>query len=402
MSPNVSNRETRRPTRSGLFFRPVAAALLALLLAGLSACGGGPPADGDKAAEADKQEGEGKDKPKVAKPVPVEVALVDRRSIAASYVTTAALEAPNEAMVVAKTSGVLLQLRAEEGDAVRAGQVLAKIDPERARLEVARSEAALRKLEAEYARSRELFERKLIAADANERIRFDVDTQRAAYNLARLELSYTDVVAPFDGVVAQRMVKEGNLINVNQTMFRVVDAARLEAVLNVPERELATLRAGLPVRLSVDALPGVAVEGTIDRISPVVDAATGTFRATATFTDAEGRLKPGMFGRIAVVYEQRGDTLTVPRLALLEDGDGATVFVVRGGAVEKRSIVLGYVNGEFAEVRSGLEEGERVVTAGKVAVRDGTKVEVIGDNADEAEALPPVKDDAVLAGPAEK
>jgi membrane fusion protein (multidrug efflux system) len=280
--------------------------------------------------------------------------------------------------------------------------VLAKIDPERARLEVARSEAALRKLEAEYARSRELFERKLIAADANERIRFDVDTQRAAYNLARLELSYTDVVAPFDGVVAQRMVKEGNLINVNQTMFRVVDAARLEAVLNVPERELATLRAGLPVRLSVDALPGVAVEGTIDRISPVVDAATGTFRATATFTDAEGRLKPGMFGRIAVVYEQRGDTLTVPRLALLEDGDGATVFVVRGGAVEKRSIVLGYVNGEFAEVRSGLEEGERVVTAGKVAVRDGTKVEVIGDNADEAEALPPVKDDAVLAGPAEK
>ncbi len=367
-----------------------AALLLVLLSLGLAACGP-PPAEGEAKVDDAKAK-------KETKPVPVEVAAVERRAIAASYATTASLEAPNEAMIVAKTSGVLIGLRAEEGDQVRAGQVLAKIEPERLQLEVARSEAALRKLESEYARSKELFARKLVAADAHERIRFDIDTQRASYNLARLELSYTDVVAPFDGVVAQRMVKEGNLINLNQTMFRLVDAARLEAVLNVPERELATMRAGLPVRLAVDALPGVQVQGSIDRVSPVVDAATGTFRATATFTDKEGRLMPGMFGRIAVVYEQRSDSLTVPRLALLEEGDGSAVFVVRGGAVEKRRIVLGYVNGEFAEVRSGLEEGDRVVTAGKVAVREGTKVEVIGEPKEaEAEALPAVKDEPVLA-----
>jgi len=376
------------------------AGLLGLLLAatlGLAACGGAPgKGEGKKETTADGKE------IKEIKPVPVEVATAERRSIAASYISTAALEAPNEAMIVAKTSGVLLQLNAEEGDPVRAGQILAKIDPARARLEVARSEALLRKLEAEYARSEELFARKLIAADANERIRFDVATQRAAYNLARLELSYTDVVAPFAGVVAQRMVKEGNLININQTMFRVVDAARLEAVLNVPERELATLRVGLPVNLAVDALPGVMVEGKIDRISPVVDAATGTFRATATFTDAEGRLKPGMFGRLAVVYEQRGDALTVPRLALLEEGEETAVYVVRAGTVVKTRIVLGYLNGEFAEVRSGLEEGDRVVTAGKVAVRDGTKIEVIGDPAVPAAADPVKAESAELAGADEK
>ncbi|MGQ0800801.1 MAG: efflux RND transporter periplasmic adaptor subunit [Pseudomarimonas sp.] len=378
------------------------AGLTGLLLAitlGLAACGGAPgEAEGKKETTKDK---DGKEIKEV-KPVPVEVAAASRRSIAASYISTAALEAPNEAMIVAKTSGVLLQLNAEEGDQVRAGQTLAKIDPERARLEVARSEALLRKLEAEYARSEELFERKLIAADANERIRFDVATQRAAYNLARLELSYTDVVAPFDGVVAQRMVKEGNLININQTMFRVVDAARLEAVLNVPERELATLRVGLPVSLAVDALPGVVVEGKIDRISPVVDAATGTFRATATFTDEESRLKPGMFGRLAVTYEQRGDALTVPRLALVEEGDETAVFVVRAGAVVKTRIVLGYVNGEFAEVLSGIEEGDRVVTAGKVAVRDGTKIEVIGDPPVPAVADPVKPEGAELAGASEK
>lgn len=364
-----------RPPADGRWRFPGGFLLLGLVLA-LSACGGGQSEGGPRAAAA--ASGNGKEKP----PIPVEVAPVQRRSIAASYTGTAALEAPNEAMIVAKTSGVLLQLRAEEGDLVRAGQVLARIDPERMRLEVARSEAMLRKLEAEYARSKELFARKLIAADANERIRFDVDTQRAAYNLAKLELSYTDIVAPFDGVIAQRMVKEGNLINVNQTLFRLVDSTRLEAVLNVPERELATLRRGLPVRLAVDALPGVIVEGTIDRISPVVDAATGTFRTTASFTDADGRLKPGMFGRIAVVYEQRSDSLTVPRLALLDEGSDAAVFVVRDGTVARTSVALGYINGEFAEVRQGLNEGDRVVTAGKVAVRDGSKVEIIGDVAE--------------------
>jgi len=394
-TPSQTRFSPVRASTAGL--RAAAIALMAALALALSGCGGGAAPDG-----APRKADAGGEKSKEKPPIPVEVAPVQRRSIAASYTGTAALEAPNEAMVVAKTSGVLLRLMAEEGDPVRAGQVLARIDPERMRLEVARSEATLRKLEAEYARSKELFERKLIAADANERIRFDVDTQRAAYNLAKLELSYTDIVAPFDGVIAQRMVKEGNLINVNQTLFRLVDAARLEAVLNVPERELATLRRGLPVRLAVDALPGVAVEGVIDRISPVVDAATGTFRATATFTDAEGRLKPGMFGRIAVVYEQRNDTLTVPRLALLEEGSDTAVFVVRDGVVARTSIALGYVNGEFAEVKQGLAEGDRVVTAGKVAVRDGSKVEVIGDPAvapadDEDE---PAAGEAVLAGAA--
>ena len=359
--------------------------LLLILALALAACGGRPGGDGNGGGPRSGS-GSGQEKKEV-KPVPVEVAVVGRRGIAASYTGTAALEAPNEAMVVAKTSGVLIDLMAEEGDEVRKGQTLARIDPERLRLEVARSEASLRKLEAEYARSQELFERKLIAADANERIRFDLATQRAAYNLAKLELSYTNVQAPFDGVIAQRMVKEGNLINLNQTMFRLVDSRRLEAVLNVPERELATLQTGLPVTLAVDAIPGSTVQGIIDRLSPVVDAATGTFRVTASFVDPEGRLKPGMFGRISVVYEQRAEALTVPRIALLEEGDETAVYVVRGGAAVKTPVGLGYVNGEFAEVRRGLEEGDRVVTAGKVAVRDGTKVEVIGDPKPEPAAV---------------
>lgn len=336
----------------------------------LAACGGASE-DGDTA------KGPGKEGEKNAeKPVPVEIAQVAKRPIQASYHGTAALEAPNEAQVVAKTSGILLALNAEEGDLVKAGQVLARLDPDRPSLEVRRAEAMLRKLEADLARSKNLFERKLIAADIYEKLRFDVATQRAAYDMARLELSYTQIIAPIDGVIAQRMVKQGNLIQLNTALFRIVDTRQLEAVLNVPERELATLRAGLAVTMEVDALPGQPFVGRIDRVSPVVDAGSGTFRVTCAFESNEV-LKPGMFGRIGVIYDRREDALTIPRTALLEDAGESAVFAVRDGAAVRVPIQLGYINGELAEIRAGLNEGESVVTAGKVTLRDGSKVEVL-------------------------
>lgn len=358
-------------------------ALSLILAVAVAGCGGKPEADADADSQAKQDNAEGAElgkdgKPKAEpQPIPVEVAPVARRDIEASYAGTAALEAPEEAQVVAKTSGVLLQLLTEEGEQVKAGEVLARIDPDRARLEVARAEATLRKLQAEFARSQELFERKLVAADAHERLRFDVASQRAAWDLAKLELSYTNVVAPISGVVAQRMVKNGNLIQLNQTMFRIVNIERLEAVLNVPERELGKLETGLAVTLGVDALPGQKFEGVIDRISPVIDAATGTFRATARFEAGKGRLKPGMFGRIQVIYDRRSETLSVPRVALLEENADPAVFVVQEDKVIRTPVTLGYINGEFAEVLAGLSEGDQVVTAGKVAVRDGSKVQVI-------------------------
>jgi membrane fusion protein, multidrug efflux system len=362
----------------------VSALALALLLTG---CGGGKgdqaaedkDAKTDKTAEASKDDAKGKDgekKKNEEKPVPVEVAQVAKRPIQASYHGTAALEAPNEAQVVAKTSGVLLQLLVEEGDTVKAGQVLARIDPDRPRLEVQRAEAMLKKLQAETARSKELFDRKLVAADVFERLRYDVATQQAAYDMAKLELSYTNIVAPIDGVVAQRMVKQGNLIQLNSALFRVVDARQLDAVLNVPEKELATLSAGLAATMEVDALPGQPFAGSIDRVSPVVDAGSGTFRVVVRF-DSKGVLKPGMFGRVGIVHSQREDALTIPRTALLEDAGESAVFAVREGAAVRVPIQLGYVNGELAEVRSGLSEGDSVVTAGKVTLRDGSKVEVL-------------------------
>jgi len=329
----------------------------------------------DAVAKSDQKDKKDGDKDKVDA-IPVEVALASKRSISASYSGTASLEAPGEAQVVAKTSGVMVQLMAEEGDLVHAGQVLARIDPEKTRLEVQRQQATVNKLANNYRRAQELLAQKLVSTEASDQIRYDLESARASLDMAKLELSYTNITTPIDGVIAQRMVKPGNLINLNAPVFRIVNTSHLEAVLNVPEREMSTLKAGLPLRMSVDALPGQVFNGKVDRVSPVVDSGSGTFRVVCAF-DGANKLRPGMFGRVEIVYDQRADVLTLPRTALLEDEGESAVYVVRNKKAVRVPVQLGYLDGEVAEVRSGVKEGDQVITAGKVAVRDGTEVEVI-------------------------
>ena len=321
-----------------------------------------------------------KDKPQAEEAIPVEVVPVARRPVAASYAGTAPLEARAESQVVAKTSGVALQVLVEVGQQVRAGQVLVRLDSARAELQAAQSEAQLRKLEANYNRSRQLASQQLLSANDLDQLKFDLENARAVNRMARLELSYANVLAPISGVIAERSIKPGNFVQINTPIFRIVDTSRLEATLNVPERELATLKSGLPVQLGVDALPGQVFQGRVDRVAPVVDSGSGTFRVVCAF-DGGGLLQPGMFGRMKIDYDQRADALTVPRNALLEDNDDPAVFVVRGDKAARVTVKLGYYDGPWVEVRDGLKPGDRVVTAGKVALREGSKVQVIGDAA---------------------
>jgi membrane fusion protein (multidrug efflux system) len=354
------------------------AALLLVFTMLLSACGGKP--DNAEAARVEAGAEQGKNskdgKPKEPESVPVEVVTAASQSINASYAGTANLEAPNEAQVVAKSSGVMVAQLAEEGDTVRQGQVLARIDPARAQLEVQRSQATVNKLSNNYARAQELRKQNLISAEAHDQIRFDLESAKAGLNLARLELSYTNVTAPISGVIAQRMVKQGNLVTLNAPVFRIVNTQYLEAVMNVPERELALIKAGMPVRMIVDAVPGQVFEGRVDRVSPVMEAGSGTFRVTCAF-DGKQILRPGMFGRFEIIYDRRENVLTIPRTAMLEDETDPAVYVVRAGKAVRAPIKLGYSNGEIAEVVSGLKTGDRIITAGKVSVRDGGGVTVI-------------------------
>jgi len=371
-------------------FRPplvhvLAAAVLLGCLA-IAGCKGGADAQA-KGKDGDKKTEEAQEA------VPVEVVAVANRPVAASYSGTAPLEARGESQVVAKTSGVALQVMAEVGQQVRAGQVLVRLDSDRAALQAAQSAAQVRKLEANYNRSVQLSRQQLVSANDLDQLRFDLENARAVNRLANLEVSYANVVAPISGVIADRSIKPGNFVQLNSPIFRIVDTSRIEATLNVPEREVATIKPGLPVQLMVDALPGKPFAGRVDRVAPVVDSGSGTFRVVCAFDSGE-LLQPGMFGRIRIDYDQRANALVIPRNALLDDENDPAVYVVRGRKAARVAVKLGYFDGEWVEVRGGLKQGDRVVTAGKLALREGTDVQVIGD--------PPARKVATAAGTGNK
>lgn len=371
MIPTPADSMTSPPA----FRTPMARTLTAAVLLGCLAIAGCKGGNGD--AQAKGKDGDKKEE-KAQDAVPVEVVAVANRPVAASYSGTAPLEARAESQVVAKTSGVALQVMAEVGQQVRAGQVLVRLDSDRAALQAAQSAAQVRKLEANYHRSLQLSKQQLVSANDLDQLKFDLENARAVNRLANLEVSYANVVAPISGIVADRSIKVGNFVQLNSPIFRIVDTSRIEATLNVPERELATIKPGLPVQLMVDALPGKPFQGRVDRVAPVVDSGSGTFRVICAF-DSGDLLQPGMFGRIRIDYDQRANALVIPRNALLDDENDPAVYVVRANNKAARvAVKLGYFDGEWVEVRGGLAPGDRVVTAGKVALREGTDVQVIG------------------------
>ncbi len=354
----------------------VLAAIASLAIIG---CGQQSDSAANGTANADA-EGE---KKTVEARVPVEIATARRAPVTQAFQGTATLEAVAVSEVVSKSSGVVLQVLVEEGDPVSKGDVLARLESDRQRLSLAQAKADLAKLESDLSRSQKMFERKLIANDAFDQVRFAVETQRAVVAMQELELSYTQIRAPISGVVSQRLIKQGNLVQMNQSLFRIDDFDPLEAVVAVPEREMQVIAAGQPVKMLVDAVPGVAFEGVVARVSPVVDASSGTFRVVAQFRDEQGRLRSGMFGRLAIVFDVRDEVLVVPRQALLaEDQDAAVYQIDTDGVARRQPVTLGHVGDGVAEIRDGLDSGAIVVTLGQSGLREGTKVQVLNPPAE--------------------
>lgn len=316
-----------------------------------------------------------------APPVPVEIGQPSRGDIFAVYSGTAPIEAFAEADVIGKVGGEVREIFVEEGDVVVANQVLARLDGERLRLELNESEARLNKLQRDYERNVDLNARGLISEGDFEKIRFEMEALEAAYNLSRLELDYTQIRAPIDGVISERYVRLGNTINVDDPVFRITSLEPLIAYLHVPEREYRNIEQGQPVAISIDALAGDPIIADVTRVSPVVDPETGTFKITIEIYDEARRIKPGMFGRISVVYDRHENALQVPRSAIVEDLGDTSVFVVEGDTAVRKPVETGFSDQGMIEITSGIEDGEYIVLVGQVGLKSDSTVMII--NADE-------------------
>ena len=345
--------------------------ILGLIL--LAACQ--PGAESESAGDADGAEAAKTEDDTPA--IPVETSVASRGDIYAMYSGTAPIEALAEAEVIAKVAGEVREILVEEGDDVRSGQVLARLDGDRLRLELKQAEANLRKSQRDYQRNVDLKKKGLISVGDFEKIKYETEALEATYNLARLEYSYTEIRAPIDGVIAERFVKVGNTIDANSVTFQVTSLEPLVTYLHVPEREYRRIDRGQAAMIEVDALQGKEFQAAVTRISPVVDPATGTFKITVEVSDSSRRLKPGMFGRVNIVYDMHAQALQVPRGAIIDEAGESSVFIVEDEIAVRRLITTGYANNGNVEILDGLTGSEKIVVVGQTGLKDGSKVSII-------------------------
>lgn len=342
--------------------RACAVATLAVL--SLAACGQG--------------EGTGEDDAEEETPaIPVETVKPSRGDINAMYSGTAPIEAFADATVIAKVGGEIREILVEEGDDVSHGQLLARLDGDRLRLEAEQAEANLQKLQRDYQRNIDLKGKGLISEGDFEKIQYEMQALQATFDLAKLELDYTEIRAPIDGVVSERFIKIGNTIDVNAETFQVTSLEPLISYLHIPEREYRRIDPGQAASIDIDALQGLSFDAIVARVSPIVDPATGTFKITIEVSDPSRRLKPGMFGRINIIYDTREMALQIPRSAVIEESGEATVFVVTKDMAEKRVIRTGYAEAGNIEVIDGLDDNDEIVIVGHSNLKNGSRVSVI-------------------------
>jgi membrane fusion protein (multidrug efflux system) len=348
--------------------RYLAAGLLGLALAG---CGG----EG-QAARNNPQEGGGGPAGEAAVPVKTETA--QRGPIAAYIQTHARLEAERWVGVVSRTQGRAEQLLAEEGDQVREGQVLVRLDKKELALQAQQAQVALEQARSAHERTQALFARQLVSQEEADAARHQFESAQVALEEARLNLAYADIQAPISGTVMRRAVELGDLVRPNQEIFAVADLEPLLARIHVPEKRMHQIRQDQEARVAIDAFPGRVFASSVRMINPGVDPQSGTVKVTLEIPSQGGLLKPGMFATVRLITEEHPRALLIPKKALILETDEDDVFALVEGKARRTRVALGFADGEKVEVLSGLDEGVEVVTVGQEGLRDGTAVRVVG------------------------
>ncbi len=352
--------ETHRP------WTAAAALLAAALHTGCSpdAAGGAPAAGG---------------KPSESRSHLVELATVSRDALSLSRVYTGSLRARRVVRVHAQEEGRITALPYFEGDAVDGGDVVLRLDRVLLETELEKAVAMRREAEANLERLSRLAKSRMVAEDEVLRGRTAVDVARSEEALLRTRLGYTEVAAPFPGVVTARLAEPGDVVERHDHVLTIADPSSLVADLQVSELILPHLSVGHPVTVRVDALGDGRFDGRVLRIHPALDPATRQGRVEVELRPAPRGARAGQFARVSFAVRAL-DRQVVPFSALRRDTEGEYVFRLReDGTVERVTVRGGRRLAERVEILEGLTDGDRVVTRGFLGLTEGTRVQPVGD-----------------------
>ena len=324
--------------------------------------------------------------------IPVEVSAVETGNIEDLIVTTGTLRTREMVTLDVEIPGYLqigldaAGKRLTEGTTVTAGQVVAEVTGEDARLH-ARIESTRRGLEAaesELDRRRNLFASRLIAEEELRQAEVQYENALYEFERSKLNAAKSKITTPIGGVVLRLArnsdglpIADGQLVAPGFTVAQIAPLAELIADIDLVGPELGRVREGLAARIRHYAYQGVDIDGEVIRLAPSLDANTHTFRAEVAVSNPQRLLRPGMFVEVTLIAEQRLDVPVVPRESVARRGGKNVVFILTGQRVGRRDISLGLGDDDQVEVLAGVAPGDRIVVRGVETLTDGTRVRIV-------------------------
>ncbi len=282
----------------------------------------------------------------------------------------------HRATLAAEVGGAVESVKADLGQSVARGQVLATIDERSLAQQMAEAEAFVRQARLQFERAQNLFERKAITQAQLLDAVTNKDVAESRVATAKLQLDKARVRAPWSGRIAARRVEVGDYVGPGAPLFELVDSSRLKVRAPARSADVPLLAVGREVEVSVDAFPGEVFRARIERLGAELDPESRTLDVEAEITNADGRLKPGMLARIEIPRRELANALVLPMSALIDLGGRKAVYVVEEGRAARRDVTLGPVIGEEVVIE-GLAAGARVVVEGHHVVGDGQQVEEV-------------------------
>lgn len=296
----------------------------------------------------------------------------------------AVIEATRSSDLTFEISGTLQELLVREGDTVRQGQVIARLDPRTFQNDLATAQAEFNNAEAEYQRAARLVAEDAIAQNVYEQRRTAREVARAQLDTARVRMGDTALRAPFSGVIARTYVERFENIGAQQQIVTLQTQGGAHAVVQVPATLVANSGQIRPLGsvLTLDAAPEVSIPASIYSTSTQADPSTQTFEVRFDFQPPSGVLiLPGMTGTISArlaleTADMANDGVSVPLAAILSDGDERYVWLVDEDdmTVSRRNVATRSANGEMLTVTNGLSEGDTIVGAGASYLHDGMRI----------------------------
>ena len=308
------------------------------------------------------------------------------------------LEAVQGVMVAAELSGKVVKVAFEPGSAVNAGDLLVQQDTTLEAAQLRAAEASMELARLNLKRGRELLPDNVITQSSFDSLDAAYKQAAAEVEAIRATIEKRTIRAPFAGRLGLRLVNLGQTLEAGQSIVSLQALDPIFVNFQLPQQELFKISPGLAVELTSSALPEASIAGTITAINPEVDSATRNIRVQATVANTNEQLRPGMFVNVAVMLPDVQSVLTIPSTAVLYPPYSDSVFLVQEPAgpgdgdknqmVQQQFVRLGEKRGDFIVVRSGLAEGDTVVSMGLFKLRNGQSVVVDNSLAPEFKLTP--------------